>query len=183
MTTSPPSHISLAKRDSYGFGIDIARALDDNKDSDLEEDDRELEEIQAFAQDDSQAENSVLPTDFTDGLRNGDKPESSVRGIIPDSSYGAHSRFRDGPVEGAEDAEDGVAEDTPLSARRTVNARHAGGVFDSSNIAGDGSEAGSSVKASATLRERNIYEDDEFGDFIQGAQVRIFDGTPVKSVY
>lgn len=161
----------------------MARAMDDNKDSDLEGADRELDEIQAFAQDDSQAENSVLPADITNGLRNGDKTESSVRGIIPDSSYGAHlrsTRTREEPAEGAEDAEDGLHEDTRFSASGTANTRHAGLAFDSSNIAGDGSEAGSPVRASARLRERNVHEDDHFGDFIQGAQVRVSERTPVK---
>jgi hypothetical protein len=173
MTTSPPSHVPLTKRDSYGFGVDVARAIADSKNIGLEDDDQDGA-IQAFAQDDSQAESSVFPANFGNGLREGGQGDSFSRGIIPDSSYGTHLRSPhrgEGQSENVEatdgnlDGEDG---ETSFAPDRTVDVER-GGPFDSPGITNDG--AGASLDASRRFPDRNGYEDDEFGDFIQGAQV------------
>lgn len=175
MTTSPPSHVSLTKRDSYGFGIDIARAIANNKTSDLEDDDRDQDEtIQAFTEDDSQVESSVFPADFANGLQEGGQPDTITRGIIPASSYGSHLRSpprREGQSVDAEAAEDDPDRDTSFAPDRTVNGEQGRVTFDSYDITGNGSEVGLSVDASRRLQDRSGYGDDEFGEFVRGAQV------------
>lgn len=181
MTTSPPSHVSLTKRDSYGFGVDVARAIADSTNVRLDDDDQDGV-IQAFAQDDSQVESSVFPADFANGLREGG--ETFGRGIIPDSSYGAHLRSpqRGGDQsetgERGEDNPDADDGDTSFAPDRTLDVGQ-GGPFDSPGITNNG--AGASLHASRRTMDRNGYDDDEFGDFIQGAQVSSLSKTRIPA--
>lgn len=169
MTTSPPNHISLSKRDSYGFGADLAPA------STEENEDEDQEPIQAFAQEDPQANDIVIPTDFTYGPNGERILESSSKGLIPDSSYGSHLRLTD--VEEGQPRRIGDRDEVlngnksfPPDRPNERIPRTAG--LDSTNASEVNSGAGTPSNTGVGNHIHRTDVDDEFGDFIQGAQVR-----------
>jgi hypothetical protein len=168
MTTSPPSHISLSKRDSYGFGADLATtSAEDNGD-----DDQDV--MEAFAQEETQAEDTVIPTKFTNGSR-GEHQLEFNRGLIPDSSYGAHLRLStegDRQDRHEEDGKDELTGKTSGSADRPKDRIPGTAAFDSPNPSEVGSGAGTPYSLEGSGQPGKTHVDDDFGDFIQGGQVR-----------
>lgn len=173
MTTSPPGHISLAKRDSYGFSADFPGTLAEDRGVDDGDDDQE-EPIQAFAQDEANGSDTVVPTDFTYGLEDERILDSTNRGLIPDSSYGSHLRTIDSgegqPTRVGRRAEDSNGDPSfpPDQSSERVPGTAA---LDSANASEDGSGAGILSNLDRSHHVGKAYGEDEFGDF-QGAQVR-----------